>query len=88
MERSATYVPFGSGPDGTFQAEGVPVGRVAIRLAGITPPETGTSRINATIRLFTQRYLIIRNIRDHSQSTLEIDIGTEAVHLAQNPSAH
>ena len=56
--------------DGTFQADSVPIGRVAIRMVGADLP-------GAEFLLFSQLYLIRRDIGDSGTTTLEIDLAEE-----------
>jgi hypothetical protein len=65
--------------DGTFRAERVPVGRVAIRLVGAGRLASGDPMIDRFLVLVSQRYLIHRDVKGPSTPDLEIDLGREAV---------
>jgi hypothetical protein len=64
-------------PDGTFQADRLPVGTVGIRLIGSQVLATGDPRVDRFVRELRQMYAITRTIPP-AGAELTIDLAEEA----------
>lgn len=64
------------GPDGSFRAEGVPIGPVVIRLVAPRSPRTGDPGLDRFLEDAGRRYLIGRDTRDEPGRML-IDLEQE-----------
>ena len=65
-------------PDGSFEARAVPVGRVAIRLAGPPLPRTGDPGIDNFFFMCRQSFLIRRNVPEGG-AAIDIELRDEAI---------
>ena len=68
-------------PGGTFRADRVPQGRVAVRLVGIPPVNTGDRAVDMAVALMRQRYLIHRSTGAAPAARLDIDLYDEAMRI-------
>lgn len=66
---------------GTFRADRVPEGRVAMRLAGIPPIRTGNGEVDMAVALMRQRYLIHRSTGAAPAAHWDINLNDESVKI-------
>ena len=63
--------------DGSFVADGVPVGRVAIRLAGPPPPPSGDRGADRFLAVAQRQHLIHKDIPPAPEGSLDLDLVRE-----------
>ena len=64
-------------PNGSFRAEGVPVGTIGIKLAGRPLARTGDPRLDRFTSQARREYLIRRDLVAGRNAPLDIDLRTE-----------
>jgi hypothetical protein len=69
--------------DGTFHADAVPVGRVAMRVVGVRAPSTGDPGLDRFVSFAGQVYIIKRDVAKVPTGPMQIDLASEALAFAR-----